>query len=179
MPKTSGRASGEFDDDIITIHCPCYIYPSFTKTVQPMANTDFSFEMSDGGTTTVTGRWNTSYFTGKLLSSAGSLCSPECSFLFVYYPCGCESTLVVNTLEKNQTSLIGKMFVNTAVSFDYDLYDLGAFGDVKLEGARNVTNSAADAEDSRFDGLVAAAKTAEGNNLLWYNVFKVDEWDFV
>lgn len=178
-PKSSGRASGEFDDDIITIHCPCYIYPSFTKTVQPMANTDFSFEMSDGGATTVTGRWNTSYYADKLTSDAGSLCSPECSFLFVYYPCGCESTLVANTLEKNQTSLIGKMFVNTAVSFDYDLYDLGAFGDVKLEGARNVTNSAADAEDSRFDGLVAAAKTAEGNNLLWYNVFKVDEWDFV
>ncbi len=179
MPKTSGRASGEFDDDIITIHCPCYIYPSFTKTVQPMANTDFSFEMSDGGTTTVTGRWNTSYFADKLTSDAGSLCSPECSFLFVYYPCGCESTLVVNTLEKNQTSLIGKMFVNTAVSFDYDLADLGAFGDVKLEGARNVTNEAADAEDSRFDGLVAAAKAAEGGNLLWYNVFKVSEWDYI
>ncbi len=167
----------DLDDDIITIHCPCYIYPSFTKTVQPMANTDFSFEMSDGTTTTINGRWNTSYYTGKLTSSAGSLCSPECSFLFVYYPCGCESTVVVNTLEKNLTSLIGKTFVNTVVSFDSST--MLAKGDLKLDGARNVTNLAADTEDSRFDGIVAAAKTAEGNNLLWYNVFKVSEWDYI
>jgi len=166
------------DDDIITIHCPCYIYPSFTKTVQPAANSDFLFEMSDGGTTKITGRWNTSYYTGKLTSSAGSLCSPECSFLFVYYPCGCESTVVVNTLEKNLTSLIGKTFVNTVISFDNAATQL-AYGDLKLEGARNVTNEAADAQDSRFDNLVAAAKTAEGSNLLWYNVFKVKEWNYL
>jgi Synergist-CTERM protein sorting domain-containing protein len=153
-------------NDIITYDCPCYIYPAFTKTVQPRANSNFEFEMTDGAVTKITGRWNTSYNTHKLSTSSASLCGvDDCSFLFVYTPCGCEPTNVVNTLEKNLSTLIGKTYVNQSVT--------GATG-LKLDGARVVVNPTTDAATG-----VADLKTAEGANLVWYNFFKVFEWDYV
>jgi Synergist-CTERM protein sorting domain-containing protein len=155
-------------NDIITYDCPCYIYPAFTKTIQPMANKDFSFSFKDGAESVIAGRWNTSYYTHKLKTSGASLCGvDDCSFLFVYTPCGCEPTNVTNTIEKQEgmSSLIGQTFAVVSP------VNSGAAG-LKLDGARIVVNPTSDDATG-----VADLKAAEGDNLVWYNFFKVFEWD--
>jgi len=82
----NNHAVPEIDGDIIQDQCSCWIYPAFTKTIQPKANINFKFMTVDG--TGVTGRWNTMYTLCRLSSTNTDPCCVG-DLLYVFQACEC------------------------------------------------------------------------------------------
>jgi hypothetical protein len=154
--RWNGKGVGDPEaGDIITLNCGSAVYPAFTKTIQPMANSDFVFAAQDG--TTVRGRWNTNYFAFALRLVSND-CSPDCSVLFVHAPCDCEAPAIVAGLRAVLPDLSGDISV---ISDDLDVG--------RAEFIRNP-------DPSDFPGI-AALRAAEGDALVWYDAFSVEGVD--
>lgn len=145
--------SGAANGDIINDQCSCWIYPAFTKTMQPKANKDFKLAANDG--TGVTGRWNTAYTVGKLSSSNPDPCCVG-DLLFVWQPCDCgEQTNVREAMTAAGCTTTDLRF--PGVDTTYLTLDTGII----------VTNNTWDMQRIPTDD-----KSTEA---LWYNYFKVKD----
>ncbi len=145
--------SGAANGDIINDQCSCWIYPAFTKTMQPKANKDFKFMANDGSG--VMGRWNTAYTVGKLPSSNPDPCCVG-DLLFVWQPCACgEQTNVREAMTAAGCTTTDLRF--PGVDTTYLTLDTGII----------VTNNTWDMQRIPTDD-----KSSEA---LWYDYFKVKD----
>jgi len=148
----NNHAVPETDGDIIQDQCSCWIYPAFTKTIQPKANINFKFMTVDG--TGVTGRWNTMYTLCRLSSTNADPCCVG-DLLYVFQACECgEQTNVREALTTADCTTTGLRFPTCS----YMTLDTGIV----------VTNNTWDLQ--RIAQVVSLDDDA-----LWYDYFKIKD----
>jgi len=148
----NNHAVPETDGDIIQDQCSCWIYPAFTKTIQPKANMNFKFMTVDG--TGVTGRWNTMYTLCRLSSTNADPCCVG-DLLYVFQACECgEQTNVREALTTADCTTTGLRFPTCS----YMTLDTGIV----------VTNNTWDLQ--RIAQVVSLDDDA-----LWYDYFKIKD----